>query len=302
MDLPDDGRGWRAAAASRPVAPSTSYSLAAKVEGLEPDQAARQPAPVKAEPDLQRDAWERHPAAMAAQRQASHRPTSGRGQAVDEAAASLTLLPAPGSRVGSRFPGAGGADARAALMRQPVSGTATHPYSYPVVSADRRPATGAVPLYPSQQLLQQQQQRPASMLWGLPMSAPVMQTLQGDGQALSQAGWGWVGGEAAVPATSQLSQWPAAGGGLSAPPAAPRLQTAAGAPSAAHPAPMSSAANDSVDPLRPTVLIGGAMGGASGDSPRGGSPPPEVMMQHAAALLSLADFLPDGDEAPAQVL
>jgi hypothetical protein len=50
------------------------------------------------------------------------------------------------------------------------------------------------------------------------------------------------------------------------------------------------------------VLFGGAAHGAVGDSPRGASPPPEVMMQHAAALLSLADFLPDGDDAPAQVL
>ena len=308
MDPPDDVRGCRAAAASLPVAPSTSYSLSAKAEGLEPNQTARQTAAVKTEPDSQRNTWQRRPASVGAQRDTSSSPATGRGQAVNEAAASLTLLPAPGSRVGSRFPEAGGADARATLTLQPASTGAPHPDVYPVRSTDRRAAAGVPSYYSAQQLQQQQQQQPpqqpvSGLLWGLPLSAPVMHALQSEAHARSQAGWAWGADDAAVPAASQLPPWAAAAGAFSASSAAPRVHPDTSLlPSAPHLVPMAVAPGDGADPLRPTVLIGGAGRGAAGDSPRGGSPPPEVMMQHAAALLSLADFLPDGDDAPAQVL
>ncbi len=309
MDPPDDGKGWRAASDRTSAGPSASYSLSAQVEGLDnPGNPAREPAPIKPEPFPERTTWERATAAREAQQQSSGwmlgRGATSRSQAVDEAAASLTLLPAPGSRVGARYPTGGPADAaaRAPQQQPPSFGGAPpmrpQPFGFPAFAADRHVAALQYPPHVSQP---QQQQLPG-MSWAMQQHAAT--TGQPPGTSTTKAeqlalGWDRGFGGAPLQPPSQLSPWGAPGGGFAGlTSAAPRGHPAGGDPSAQ---PIADSGGAALDPLRPTVLIGGLGGGADGDSPRGGSPPPEVMMQHAAALLSLAEFLPDSDDTQAQV-
>jgi len=314
MDLPDDGKGWRAASDPTSAGPSASYSLSAQVEGLDPGNPAREPAPIKPEPFLERTTWERTTAAREPPPQQAGwtggRAATGRSQAVDEAAASLTLLPAPGSRVGARYPAGGPADAAtcAPQQRPPSFGGAPlrpQPFGFPAFGADRHAAALQYPPHQSQP--QQQQQPGGGVSWTMPQHpATVGQPLGSSTAQAERLGLGWNYGFIDLPLAppSQLSPWGAPSGGFAGVMSAAPRGHPAGDPSAQ---PIGdggggiSGAGVALDPLRPTVLIGGLGGGADGDSPRGGSPPPEVMMQHAAALLSLAEFLPDGDDSQAQV-
>ena len=314
MDPPEDGKAWRAASDPTSLGPSASYSLSAQVKAIDPGNPAREPASIKPEPFLERTTWERATTARETQQQRQSgwmpgRAAAARSQAVDEAAASLTLLPAPGSRVGARYPAGGPADvARGPQQRPPsfgggLSQPQPQPYGFPAFGVDRHAAALQYPLQQRQQ--QQQQHAGGGMFWPTmqhPSSlAPPLGASGTQGERLA-LGWDRGFGGPPLPPPSHMSPWGAPGSGFAAGVSAALQVRPATDPSTKPGADDGGGAGGAaLDPLRPTVLIGGLGGGADGDSPRGGSPPPEVMMQHAAALLSLAEFLPDGDDAQAPV-